>query len=258
MSNTVTVVISTRKKDEKHLKKIQKSFSHPKTEFLVYENDNQYSLSELYNKGLNESSNDIVVFMHDDVFIDTKNVTDKIFKLFKNNPNYGIIGVAGTTDLVSGVWWELRQSLHGQVYHQRDGKKWLSSYDKYKRIAWNDFIPDEKYFNELKRVANNHIIFGFQHYMKYLWPELKGIIIHDFKDNSFNMSHADIAITNLQKRITVFRYLWAGFKKDFKNDLDKNRIHPCEKPNNLYRWILQNYAKPGELIFDSHSGRVSG
>ncbi|MCP4651741.1 MAG: site-specific DNA-methyltransferase [PVC group bacterium] len=143
------------------------------------------------------------------------------------------------------------------IVDKRTNKKYLTSQEKYKKITWNKTAPDEKYFNELKRIAKNHIIFGFQHYMNYMWNDLRGVIIHDFKDNSFNMSHADIAITNLQKRISVFRYLWVGFKKEYNNKLDKNRIHPCEKPNDLYRWLLQNYAKEGDLIFDSHSGSGS-
>ena len=115
----------------------------------------------------------------------------------------------------------------------------------------------EEYFEELKRISKHHIIFGFQHYMKYLWEDLRGVIVHDFKDNTFNMSHADLAITDLQKRVTVFRYLWMGFKKEFKEPHDKNRIHPCEKPVSLYKWLLRNYAKPGDKLFDSHSGSGS-
>ena len=140
---------------------------------------------------------------------------------------------------------------------KRNGKVYAGSKEKYGDIKWNNAIPDESYFKELHRVSKNHIIFGFQFYAKYLWPELKGVIIHDFVDTSFNMSHADVAITNLQKRTTIYRYLWVGFKKEYNNKLDKQRIHPAEKPNDLYRWLLKNYAKEGDRILDTHLGSGS-
>lgn len=145
----------------------------------------------------------------------------------------------------------------GPVKDTRTGKVNVSMTDKYGKIEWNDSIPNAEYFEMIHRVAKNHIIFGFQFYHKYLWDDLKGVIIHDFKDNNFNMSHADVAITNLQKRTTVYRYLWNGFKKEYNNKLDKNRIHPAEKPNDLYRWLLKNYAKEGDRILDTHLGSGS-
>ena len=58
----VSVVISTRKIDDVFLKHVEKMLSHPKTEILVYENEGEYSLPQLYNVGLRDSKNDIVVF----------------------------------------------------------------------------------------------------------------------------------------------------------------------------------------------------
>jgi hypothetical protein len=59
----VSVVISTRKIDDDYLKHVSKMFSHPKTEIIIYENNGEFSLPQLYNRGLNESSNDIIVFI---------------------------------------------------------------------------------------------------------------------------------------------------------------------------------------------------
>ena len=36
-----------------------------------------------------------------------------------------------------------------------------------------------------------------------------------------------------------------------------NKLHPTEKPIKLYDWILQNYAKPNDLILDTHLGSGS-
>jgi hypothetical protein len=127
-NNPLSVVISTQKTENVDIKSLMKSFQHPKTKFLIYENDNKYSLTEVYNKGLKESKYDIVVFMHDDIIIETTSVTKKIQRLFEKNPEYGIIGLAGTDELVSGMWWQKREKMFGQVKHQHDGKTWKNSY----------------------------------------------------------------------------------------------------------------------------------
>jgi GT2 family glycosyltransferase len=128
MNNTVSVVISTREINDEYIKHVSKAFSHPKTEIIVFENSGEYSLPQLYNKALDEAQNDIIVFMHDDLILETTNFTNKIIKMFERNPEYGIIGVAGTTDLVNGKWWDLKESMVGQVSHQKDGKKWTNKY----------------------------------------------------------------------------------------------------------------------------------
>jgi len=157
MNNTVSVVISTRKIDEAYLKHVEKMFSHPKTEILIYENDGVESLPQIYNMGLKDSKNDIVVFMHDDLIIETKSMNDKIVKLFSKNPEFGIIGIAGTTDLINGRWWEIKESMCGKVMHEKDGKRWTSKYskesypDKVKEVV----VVDGLFFAVCKsRIAN--------------------------------------------------------------------------------------------------------
>lgn len=39
--------------------------------------------------------------------------------------------------------------------------------------------------------------------------------------------------------------------------LNEKRIHPTQKPVALYKWLLQKYAKPGDLILDTHVGSAS-
>jgi hypothetical protein len=126
----VSVVISTRKIDDVFLKHVEKMFSHPKTEILVYENEGEYSLPQLYNVGLRDSKNDIVVFIHDDIILETTNITPKIVRLFDENPEYGIIGVAGTDSLTSGRWWDNRDNMYGIVAHEHEGKRHVNQYSK--------------------------------------------------------------------------------------------------------------------------------
>ena len=101
-------------------------------QILQYQNNNQYSLSEVYNRGIKESKFDIVVCLHNDVKLE-KNWGKKLLKDFSDNPNYGIIGKAGTAYFPeSGIYWErLHQTMVGQVYHHPpNSKKFLSKYSE--------------------------------------------------------------------------------------------------------------------------------
>lgn len=126
--NTITVVCSTRKIDESYVNHVKKFFSHPKNEYFFVENDGSQSLPSLYNEYMNKSSNDVVVFIHDDLEFETRNLTPKILKLFDRNPEYGIIGLAGTDNLLSGQWWEDKESMQGQVGHINGNKRYVSKY----------------------------------------------------------------------------------------------------------------------------------
>jgi hypothetical protein len=126
----ISVVISTRKIDDTYLKHVEKMFSHPKTQILIYENDGVDSLTKIYNLGLKDSEHDIVVFMHDDLILETPNITPKVVRLFEENPEFGIMGLAGTDNLMSGMWWQDRESMYGIVGHEHEGKRHVNHYSK--------------------------------------------------------------------------------------------------------------------------------
>ena len=93
----ISVVFSTRVDNQKHIEHIKKTSGiHKGLEVIQYINNGEYSLTELYNKALKETTNDIVVFCHDDIIFETNNWGNKILKHFKRNPEYGILGKAGT------------------------------------------------------------------------------------------------------------------------------------------------------------------
>jgi hypothetical protein len=138
-NEVVSVVISTRKIDETYVSHVKKMFSHPKTQILIYENDGEKSLTQMYNIGLKESVNNIVVFMHDDLILETTNITPKITKMFEKHPEYGIIGIAGTDKLTSGMWWQNRDNMFGVVGHLHQGKRHINRYSK---GVFNDVLKD--------------------------------------------------------------------------------------------------------------------
>ena len=131
----------------------------------------------------------------------------------------------------------------------------------HKKINWNNNIPNEKYFTELKRVTKNRIVFGVNYYAKYI--DDVGRIVHDKTDYNKrtqlkNLSDCDIASHSFGVNMKIFHFLWQGNvignTIDWKN---KMRWHPCQKPIQLYEWLLMNYAKKGDKILDTHLGSGS-
>ncbi len=127
----ISVVYCTRSSKPEHTEHLIKSSGlHKKLEVIEIINNGE-SLTVSYNKGLKQAKNNIVVFCHDDITIETKQWGTKLLKLFARNPEYGIIGVAGTKYLATnGKWWEDRTKMYGRVAHTHEGKTWLSEYSK--------------------------------------------------------------------------------------------------------------------------------
>jgi site-specific DNA-methyltransferase (adenine-specific) len=123
---------------------------------------------------------------------------------------------------------------------------------KYK--TFNDSeIPTETYWNELNRVSKDQIIWGGNYFTDFLTPS-KGWIVWDKKaDIKEHLSMCELAWSSFDRKCNKFEYLWAGFKKAEQ----VIRIHPTQKPIQLYKWLLTNYAKPGNKILDTHLGSGS-
>ena len=122
----------------------------------------------------------------------------------------------------------------------------------YKTDSLNNNAPTDEYFNEIKRVSKNQIIWGVNYYRYYLGV---GRIVWD-KDNTGNYSDCELAYHSFGNVIRKFKWRWNGMLQgDMKNK--ETRIHPTQKPVALYKWLLDKYAKEGDKILDSHLGSGS-
>ena len=112
---------------------------------------------------------------------------------------------------------------------------------------WDLEVPTKEYFNELKRASKNQIIWGGNYFDLGV---CYGFCIWD-KGSPQGMSFSDC------------EFAWHSFKKVaklYKYSTYKNKgtkIHPTQKPVSLYEWLLQNYAKDGDKILDTHLGSGS-
>lgn len=125
---------------------------------------------------------------------------------------------------------------------------------KYKG-GWDTATPNEKYFNELMRVSKNSIVWGGQYMTEYLKPCTKWVVWDKVGEGKFKnpYSKCELAWTSLNGVVDKFVYYQMGFINDSKEE----RIHPTQKPVALYKWLLTNYAKEGDIILDTHVGSAS-
>jgi site-specific DNA-methyltransferase (adenine-specific) len=87
----------------------------------------------------------------------------------------------------------------------------------------------------------------------------KSYIVWDKKtEDKYSNDFADceLAWSSFDKPAKIVRYLWSGMLQPNMKDKQK-RIHPTEKPIQLYKWILDKYAKPVDKILDTHLGSGS-
>jgi site-specific DNA-methyltransferase (adenine-specific) len=122
---------------------------------------------------------------------------------------------------------------------------------KWGQKEWDKERPTKDYFDELKRVSKNQIIFGGNYFADLLEPS-RCWIVWD-KMQRVNQADAELAWTSFTNSVRVYQYHCSKLQ-GFQNP---NRFHPTEKPISLYEWILDKYAKPNDLILDTHLGSGS-
>ena len=121
---------------------------------------------------------------------------------------------------------------------------------------WDSNVPNKEYFNELFRVSKNQIIWGGNYFEL---PLTKSWIIWDKKTEekySNDFADCEMAWNSFEKPAKIVRYLWSGMLQPNMKEKQK-RIHPTEKPYQLYKWLLDKYAKEGDKILDTHLGSGS-
>jgi len=162
-------------------------------------------------------------FYNMDCMVGMKQFPDKYFDLAIVDPPYGI-GMGG-----------------GQIGNSKTD---------YKQFAGNDDkIPDKEYFIELFRISKNQIIWGGNYMIQFLTPSSCWICWDKIQPEKFTMAMCEFAWTSFDSPAKIYKKRIVG--------ADDYRIHPTQKPVALYEWLLNNYAKKGDKILDTHVGSAS-
>jgi site-specific DNA-methyltransferase (adenine-specific) len=153
--------------------------------------------------------------------------------------------------------------------------------EAYEKVGtWS--LPDEKYFQELKRVSENQIIWGANYYdfigtpfktprgeeiHQWIKENPTGWIVWDKCNGHSSFNDYELAWTSFDRPTVIFKYMWNGMMQgksireghlqQGNKRLNEKRIHPTQKPKNLYIWLLLEYAVAGQKILDTHVGSGS-
>jgi site-specific DNA-methyltransferase (adenine-specific) len=152
---------------------------------------------------------------------------DNYFDLDIVDPPYGIEEITG------------KESANGRG--KMKNRKFNSDSEKFR--IW-DKAPKKEYFNELFRVSKNQIIWGGNYFNL---PKYRCPIIWDKCQPWENFSQIELAWTSFNKPASIFKF----------DNRTGGKIHPTQKPVKLYQWLLNNYAKQGDKILDTHLGSGS-
>lgn len=130
------------------------------------------------------------------------------------------------------------------------GNVGYKGFNNFEKKDWDKEIPSNEYFAELFRVSKNQVIFGGNYFGL---PPTRCYLVWDKGEGFYNRTYAEceLAWTSFDANTCKIKYDPLA-KGDYKG-----KIHPCQKPVTVYDWILQKYAKPNDLILDTHLGSGS-
>lgn len=183
-----------------------------------------------------------------------KTIPDGYFDLAIVDPPYGI-GMGGGMDIAPV----------GNVI-QKNGKSLEVKTVRYAKKQWDTTPPPPEYFAELRRVSRNQIVWGANHFIDRLRVASPCWIVWDKVNVGTDQSDCELAWTSLKTAVRKFDFMWSGMCQGslangrvMEGNKAKNekRIHPTQKPVQLYKWLLANYAKPGQRVLDTHLGSGS-
>ena len=122
---------------------------------------------------------------------------------------------------------------------------------------WDDNAPEKEYFIELKRVSKNQIIWGANHFIEKIPNANSSCWVVWNKENGENdFADCELAYCSFKSAVRKIDLRWHGMlQHDMKNK--EFRIHPTQKPIQLYKWLLDKYTSEGDLILDTHLGSGS-
>lgn len=166
-----------------------------------------------------------------------KQFPDKFFELAIVDPIYG--------DNTRGGW--------NNNPHCADK---LAKANDYPISIWNQEKTGKEYFDELFRVSKNQIIWGGNYFQTSISKDSQCWIVWDKQNGDNHFADCELAWTSFNTAVRKFDFRWAGMLQgNMKNK--EQRIHPTQKPVALYKWLLNNYAKQGDKILDTHLGSAS-
>jgi site-specific DNA-methyltransferase (adenine-specific) len=184
----------------------------------------------------------MVRLFHGDCMTAMKEMPDKAYELAIVDSPYGLQAQGGVNRYAGG-------GLHTKSIVKFGSR--FSMADSYNGKRWDESVPTDEYFKELFRLSRNQIIWGGNYFGL---PPCRCFVTWDKIRVVENFSQVEFAWTSFNSPPLLFRFCGNG---GFILAPEDAKIHPTQKPVKLYKWLLKNYAKPGDKILDTHLGSGS-
>ena len=121
-------------------------------------------------------------------------------------------------------------------------------FKQFKTKGWDNSTPSSEYFEELKRVSKNQIIWGGNYFLEHLGSSKCFLIWDKMIGEGMSFADGEMAWTSFQKPTRIKKLLSRS---------ENGKIHPTQKPIDLYDWVIKKYAEPNQKILDTHLGSGS-
>lgn len=152
-----------------------------------------------------------------------RTLPDKCIDLILTDPPYWI-----------GIDWQ-KKSVN--INNSKANRK------EYEFMWWDNKIPEKEYFDEIFRISKNQIIWWWNYFVKYLSEWHKWWLLWDKWQHWLTMSDWELAYTSFDSPLRVYVMNRVYLQQD-------NPKHPTQKPKELFKWCLENYSKPWDIILD--------
>lgn len=141
---------------------------------------------------------------------------------------------------------------YGININMNAGRKKDTKSKKRENKKWDNESPKEDFFIELFRVSQNQIIWGGNYMTNFLPIKMGWIFWDKCVAAGCSFSDGELGWTSFDRALKKCVIPYSGFI-----GMEGEKFHPTTKPIKLYRWLLQNYAKPNDKILDTHLGSGS-
>jgi site-specific DNA-methyltransferase (adenine-specific) len=152
---------------------------------------------------------------------------DKYFDLSIVDPPYNIGGDA--------IHANRKRKLAGKLTNRAINKM---------NTEWDNLAPTNEYFEELKRVSKNWIIWGGNYFEL---GKIRCFVAWDKCQPWENFSQVELAYTSFDRPASIYKF----------DNKTSDKIHPTQKPVELYKYLLHKFANEGDKILDTHLGSGS-
>jgi len=181
-----------------------------------------------------------------------KKIPDKSIDLILTDPPYGIGENKG----------QFKSRNKGRI-DKRNGKPVIIKHPGYENMDWDNKIPKKIIFDEIFRISKNQIICGGNYFTEFLKPS-SCWIVWDKVNGKSDFADCELIWTSFKSAVRLFPFMWSGMIQgksiqegkinQGNKKLCEPRIHPTQKPHQLFIWILNKYSEPDQLILDPFSG----